>query len=147
MSKQQSRGLRNCNPGNIRRSNFRYVGERPSSTDSEFRQFVSMEYGYRALFRLLRTYDYIHHRRTIRTIIERYAPPSENNTAAYIRRVVERTGFDADRELNTLCHDDMVALAAAISEVENGTMPNMEEVEAGWKLFIEQFKPGASVPR
>ena len=135
MSRLPSRGLRNCNPGNIRRSNFRYVGERESSTDSEFRQFVTIEYGYRALFMLLHTYISRHGCRTIRTIIERYAPPSENNTAAYIRRVAERTGFDADRTLDDRNHDDMVALAAAISEVENGTMPNMKEVEAGWRLY------------
>ena len=51
-----SRGLRNRNPGNIRRSGVRYVGEKVPSGDPEFREFVAVEWGYRAMFVLLYTY-------------------------------------------------------------------------------------------
>ena len=51
-----SRGLRNNNPGNIRRSKVRYRGEVHPSQDPEFRQFSAPEWGYRAIFVLLDTY-------------------------------------------------------------------------------------------
>lgn len=133
-----SRGLRNRNPGNIRRSAFRYVGEVANPTDREFRQFENIAYGYRALFVLLHTYARRHRCHTIRAIINRYAPPSENNTEGYIARVVRLTSIGADEPIDTLCHDTMVALVAAISEVENGTKAVMEDIEAGWRLFGEQ---------
>ena len=41
---KMSRGLRNNNPGNIRLGNFRYKGERATSSDSAFRQFESVEW-------------------------------------------------------------------------------------------------------
>ena len=42
------RGLRNNNPGNIRKNSDVFQGEKTSS-DREFKQFKSMAYGYRAL--------------------------------------------------------------------------------------------------
>ena len=48
-----SRGLDNRNPGNIRRSRVRYRGEVQPSGDADFKQFESMEWGYRAMFVLL----------------------------------------------------------------------------------------------
>ena len=56
MSSRKSRGLRNCNPGNIRHSKVRYRGEKSVSTDSAFKQFESLEAGYRAMFVLLMMY-------------------------------------------------------------------------------------------
>ena len=43
------RGLRNNNPGNIRKNSDVFQGEKTSS-DKEFKQFKSMAYGYRAIF-------------------------------------------------------------------------------------------------
>jgi hypothetical protein len=37
-----SRGLQNCNPGNIRQSKVRYKGEVRPSRDSAFKQFESL---------------------------------------------------------------------------------------------------------
>ena len=54
--KRLSRGYRNYNPGNIRISNTRYKGEVVPSQDTAFKQFQSMEYGYRAMFVLLHYY-------------------------------------------------------------------------------------------
>ena len=49
------RGLRNNNPGNIRRNSDVFQGEKTSS-DKEFKQFKSMAYGYRAIFKILSNY-------------------------------------------------------------------------------------------
>ena len=75
------RGMRNCNPGNIRISSQRFVGEVFSSKESSFKQFRSMEYGLRALMKLLLTYYNFYHLDTVHAIISRYAPSSENDTS------------------------------------------------------------------
>lgn len=131
-----SRGLRNRNPGNIRRSGVRYKGEVRPSTDPQFKQFGSMALGYRAIFVLLDTYRIRYGLDTVRTMISRWAPPSENDTAAYIDAVCRRTGLAPDRPIDTRDRATMVPLAAAISRVENGTDAVAEEVEAGWELFV-----------
>ena len=68
-----SRGLKNCNPGNIRRSRGRYKGEVVPSRDPAFKQFESLAWGYRAIFVLLHTYRTRHGLRTIAEMIARWA--------------------------------------------------------------------------
>ena len=85
-----SRGLDNRNPGNIRRSGVRYRGEVRPSRDADFKQFKSMEWGYRAMFVLLHTYSVRYGCNTLSKMISRYAPPSENDTQAYIRRYLAK---------------------------------------------------------
>lgn len=132
-----SRGLSNCNPGNIRRSASRFQGEVRPSRDPAFKQFSSLAWGYRAIFVLLNTYRRKYGLRTPREMITRWAPPTENHTENYIRAVCERTGFDPDQELDTTCKEDMVPLAAAISWVENGVAADEEALQAGWRLYAE----------
>lgn len=130
-----SRGLRNCNPGNIRRSRVRYKGEVLPSHDKEFKQFCSMAYGYRAMFVLLDSYRSKYGLCTIRQMLNRYAPPSENFTEGYIRFVASRTGIAPDEIVNTSAARDMVPIVAAMSEIENGKAAIISDVEAGWGLF------------
>ena len=82
-----SRGLRNNNPGNIRRSKVKYQGEVSPSRDPEFKEFETMAYGYRAMFVLLDTYRSRYGLTTIRQMLNRYAPPKENFTEGYVRFV------------------------------------------------------------
>lgn len=130
-----SRGLRNCNPGNIRRSRVRYKGEILPSHDKEFKQFCSMAYGYRAMFVLLDSYRSKYGLCTIRQMLNRYAPPSENFTEGYIRFVASRTGIAPNEIVNTRAARDMVPIVAAMSEIENGKAAIISDVEAGWGLF------------
>lgn len=131
-----SRGVRNCNPGNIRCSRVRYKGEVLPSQDREFKQFESMAYGYRAMFVLLDTYRRRYGLTTIRQMINRYAPPTENFTEGYVRFVTQHTGIGADEVVDTRRSNDMIPIVAAMSEIENGVRANFREVEAGWELFI-----------
>lgn len=133
------RGLRNNNPGNIRLSDTRYVGE-TDSTDPDFKQFSSMAYGYRAMFRLLYTYQVRHGLNTLRGMISRYAPESENNTANYIRQVSAWSGIDANTRLTATHRDTMIPLASAMSRFENGRPAVAQEVEQGWDLFIADLQ-------
>ena len=73
------RGIRNNNPGNIRKTNIKWAGEVVPGTDSAFEQFKSMPYGIRAML-----VDIIgKHKRgldTIQELINVWAPPFENCT-------------------------------------------------------------------
>ena len=131
------RGLKNHNPGNIRISSTKYVGEIQPSQDKAFKQFSEMRYGYRAMFVLLYTYQKKHKCNTIRDIISRYAPASENNTAGYISRVSRQAGIGAEAPLSTTNMQAMVPIVAAMSAVENGVAAVMQDVDAGWDLFQE----------
>lgn len=133
-----SRGLRNCNPGNIRHSRSNFLGEVRPSRDAAFKQFESMAYGYRAMFVLLDSYRRRYGLSNIRAMISRWAPPVENHTEAYIRLVAERSGIDDGTTLDTRSERDMIPVVAAMSEVENGVKASMADVEAGWELFISK---------
>ena len=94
-----------------------------------------MEYGYRAMFVLLDSYRSKYGLCTIRQMLNRYAPPSENFTEGYIRFVASRTGIAPDEIVNTRAARDMVPIVAAMSEIENGKAAIISDVEAGWGLF------------
>ena len=132
-----SRGLENNNPGNIRRAKVRYRGEVRPSRDPEFKQFESLAWGYRAIFVLLDTYRRRYGIDTLRGMISRWAPPSENHTEAYIRAVAGDTGIDPDEPLDTRDAATMVPVAASISRVENGAKADRDEIIRGWELFVE----------
>ena len=75
---QLPRGWRNCNPGNIKKSAERFRGE-VDGLDTVFKTFRSMAWGFRALFMILHTYIVKYDLRTIRQIVERWAPSGEKN--------------------------------------------------------------------
>lgn len=105
------------------------------SIDAAFKQFESMPYGYRAMIKLLQNYSKVNKCRTIRTMVSRWAPPSENDTQSYIATVRTLTGMDVDRTVNVDDKATMCSLAAAMSQVENGKRAVMADVEAGWELL------------
>ena len=131
-----SRGLQNCNPGNIRQSKVRYKGEVRPSRDSAFKQFESLAWGYRAIFVLLDTYRIRYGLDTIRGMISRWAPPSENHTETYIRAVADAVGIPDGQPLDTRDRTTMLRMAAAVSRVENGAAADMGEVELGWEPVV-----------
>jgi hypothetical protein len=81
-----TRGFRNNNPGNIRHGS-KWKGLKEVQDDKSFCSFVSVEFGIRAIFKLLDTYSTKYDLNTIENIISRYAPPSENATSNYINTV------------------------------------------------------------
>lgn len=87
------------------------------------------------MFVLLHTYCVRHGCRTLREMISRWAPPSENHTENYIRAVATAAKVSPDQPLDTKSRETMVPIVAAMSAVENGVPARMEEVTAGWELF------------
>lgn len=128
------RGLRNNNPGNIRRSSDVFQGE-IASTDKAFKQFKTMAYGYRAIFCILRTYYRNYHLKTIRQLIGRWAPANENNTESYVSQVSDYSGIPADDLITITDREQMIRIVAAMSRVENGREAVMSDVIAGWELL------------
>ena len=98
-----TRGTRNNNPLNIRRSADRWEGTRSEQTDPSFVQFETMAYGYRAAWKTLESYwNHFHRMRqpfNVTTIIHRWAPPTENDTQNYIRTVLLLTGLGGKENL------------------------------------------------
>jgi hypothetical protein len=138
--KQLPRGLRNCNPGNIRKNNIVYAGEIVPSKDEAFKQFTTMAYGYRAMFVLLYTYQRRYGLDTVAKMIARYAPENENHTTAYIDAVAKRSGVPANGHITATNGDVMIPIVAAMARVEIGEDAKMHDVEEGWKLFIDDFR-------
>lgn len=128
------RGLRNCNPLNIRKSGTEWQGMAEVQKDAAFVTFVSNEYGYRAAFRILHTYMTKYGLTCIGDIVRRWAPEMENDTRAYIRTVSERSGIDAGRKVYWSNKEDMVRIVSAMSFVENGENAVKQEVEEGYRL-------------
>ena len=119
MRKVQPRGIRNNNPLNIRIGNT-WLGERPNPTDPEFEEFVTMEYGLRAAFLILRRYIRRYKKNTISSIVSTWAPSSENNTLKYIDRVSQMTHLSPDDPIDYYDRDTMCKLVAAMAQVECG---------------------------
>ena len=82
-TKKLPRGLRNRNPLNIRKTDQFWQGQ--TGNDGTFCIFLNNAYGYRAAFRILKTYNTKYHIYSVREIIKRWAPESDgNNTRGYI---------------------------------------------------------------
>lgn len=119
-----SRGIRNNNPGNIRKSSINWQGLAKEQTDSDFLIFSSMTYGCRALLKIINTYYTQRNCKTIRSIINRYAPPNENNTEFYITHVSQQCNVSPD-EIIKLTKENHLILAKAIAKHENGSDVNL----------------------
>ena len=129
------RGLRNNNPGNIRINNDLFQGEVRPSKDKSFKEFETMPYGYRAMFKILSSYYKNYKLDTIRKMITRWAPPKENHTEKYIKAVSDYAGIPADDPININDREQMIRIVAGISKVENGVEADMPDVITGWLLL------------
>lgn len=108
-------------------------------TDGQFCQFLNMTWGYRAAARCLRSYYQLFCQQgrawDVENIIGRWAPASENNTEAYIRRVLELMGRDRGQTRLAPPHTkpgrlQLALLVAAMTCVETGCPPDAVPVAA-----------------
>ena len=129
------RGIRNNNPGNLRKSNDPWQGLAPEQTDPDFLQFVAPKWGIRALARTLIAYQDRIGLRSVKSIIYRWAPPTENNTSAYIQSVAKNLGVQPDEPINVHDYKILQPLTLAIITTENGQQPYTHtEIDAGLVL-------------
>ena len=118
MADKLTRGERNNNPGNIRHGD-NWFGLSDTQPDSAFCTFDKVELGIRALAKILLTYrtkgiD------TVKEIVQRWAPPNENDTGAYIASVSKRVGVYPEDVIDVRKYADMYPLVDAIIRHENG---------------------------
>jgi len=117
-----------------------------AQTDRAFVQFKSLEWGWRAAFYLLtRTYYHKYRLYTIRSIISKWAPASENNTEAYIQNVSKLTGIAPDEPLGIPSDQPSrwLMLGAAMAIQENGTSSlDYFAMLRGWALCRQDVGSG-----
>jgi len=96
------------------------------SSDSRFVVFTSPVWGIRALAKVLLTYSRVYPQDTpqdidtVREIINRWAPPVENDTGAYVAAVCKTLGVGPDDVIDVTDEAIMSGLVRAIIRHENG---------------------------
>lgn len=109
------RGVRTNNPLNLSFAN------QPNAigTDGRFAVFQTPEEGVAASVRQLQLYGQ-RGLNTVEQIVGRWAPPSENDTPAYIRAVSQRMNVNPNQEIDLSDPDTMARLVNAMSVQEVG---------------------------
>lgn len=124
---KQSRGIRNNNPGNIdynKNNQWRgQIGIETGAINPRFAKFDTPENGIRALAKLLLNYQRLHKLNTVREIINRWAPPVENVTSAYVAVCARALGVAVDEVVNLSDRRLLKLLTVAIIRHENGSQP------------------------
>jgi hypothetical protein len=110
---------RNNNPTNLEYGEFSRRNGAIGS-DGRFAIFPSEEIGKRAALANLSRPEY--QANTINKVIEKWAPPGENDTAAYQRFVRDQTGLSGDTRLSSLTQPQLERLYEVIKRFE------------GWKV-------------
>jgi len=117
------RGIRNNNPGNIRRSAAVWQGQLAAVEDPSFVQFSTPVFGLRALMRLLLNYHLKYGLDTIDSILNRFAPPHENATDRYAFHVSKMMKRGRSQVLDLTARPTLISFARAIVRHENGAPP------------------------
>ena len=105
-------------------------------TDPTFCIFDEAVMGIRALMSILLTYRFTHNKKNIDSIIRRWAPPSENDTEAYIKFVAKRMEIEPMAMIDNSI-EAYLPLVKSIIQMENGMQPYVDEliVEGMYKAW------------
>ncbi len=111
---------------------------------SGYRKFVSLPYGYRALFIVLKQQYLNKGLNTIAKIFPVYAPASDNNQpSAYIDFVEKQSGINRNKILST--YSDLIPIVEAITKQETGTTPDKQAIIEGYKLINNPIIPPSTI--
>lgn len=128
-----TRGQRNNNPLNIRKGN-NWRGERPLQTDPAFEEFSSILYGLRAGLIILRRYIRQYQCNTVALIITRWAPTSENNTAAYIQYVSTRANIDRSAPIRWTDEHTVCKIVQAMALYESRQYIELDTIRRAYAM-------------
>jgi hypothetical protein len=143
------RGIRNNNPGNLVKTTIKWKGKIPhaNNPDSRFEQFETVALGIRAMAMDVLN-DIKKGKNTLRVLITEYAPPSENDTTAYINSVSKQTGIGPDEKIKTT-PEALAAILRAKIRVENGpkaeTLIDKTDIDEALKLLPGKFTTAVKV--
>ena len=115
----QVRGIRNNNPLNIEKGE-KWDGLANTQPDERFTTFKDTEHGVRAAARILNTYREDYDINTLSGIINRWAPPNENDTKAYTKNVSEWSGVPINKEIIAGNNTTTKSILKAMARQENG---------------------------
>lgn len=133
-------GFKMNNPLNIKLTGDRWRGQVMPSAGDKFAHFEAPEFGIRAAVRLLTNYWGNNGINTLRGLITRWAPPSDNNpTEAYIATVAAKTDMDPDEPYDVGNYAEVLKILRAMTRVELGKPPGeswypLETWEKGLRL-------------
>lgn len=123
LNNHASRGLRNNNPANLKFTSIAWQGKiskaENKDADKTFEQFTALKWGIRAMFKDLIN-DISKGKNTVKKLISEFAPPSENDTASYIKQVCNSIGVAENDKITKVNRTFLVLLARAILKVELG---------------------------
>lgn len=89
-----TRGERNNNPLNIERTNIAWEGMAAEQTDPRFITWIDPKYCFRCASRIIREH-FVTGRNTVLAIVNRWAPPVENDTDSYVDDVCQHMGVQS----------------------------------------------------
>ncbi len=131
------------NPGNIRAEKYPYPGVIYDAT-KPFLSFDTLANGYKAMVVKYKYYYDNYNDKTLKAIINTYAPPSDgNDTDAYVTNVANAIGCDPDADFGDILNnnDTMAAMLKAVTVVEQGdafVTQNSDDIDAAISsLFTE----------
>lgn len=119
-TRNNARGFRNHNPGNLREAS------NTTGKSGGFSTFSNDNDGLSAMARQLMLYG-DRGNNTLNGIIHTYAPRKENDTRAYVDSVSGNTGFGAQERINLHDPETLKYIMAAMIKHENGAQPYTEE--------------------
>lgn len=124
---------RNNNPLNLRLTSDVWKGQIGSSNG--FVSFKDIAHGYRAGFKNIIS-QIKKGNNTLQSLINVWAPTSDgNNPINYAKFVSEKTGIGINDRLDPTNKDQMIKLAAAMTNMESGHPANISDIESGWNLL------------
>lgn len=116
----EPRGIRNNNPLNLEASPFTQSQPGYAGSDGRFGKFDTQANGMAAADKLLESYG-SRGINTVDGVINRWAPPSDNNpTSAYALKVAQVLGTTPDAAINLSDQATRRKIAAAMAQFENG---------------------------
>lgn len=136
MTSPTPRGIRNNNPGNIRKTTDRWQGLADAQPDDEFFSFKSPAWGIRAMARILLRYQDHYELATLEEIIRRWTPPVGHgpkgpytqDTDGAIRNIESFSGIGRFDVLNLHDYRDLEPLVRGIIYQENSKQPYPQSV-------------------
>lgn len=94
-----------------------------------------MTYGLRAGLIIIRKYMLRYNLHSIHAIVSRWAPPSENDTNAYVKSVSSMMKMHALQTFDFSDRGRIVALVSAMCKVETGITIDHKLIESAYDLL------------
>jgi len=119
-----ARGLRNNNPGNVELTTpatawVGWVGA-AEQTDRRYVQMRTMAAGVRMALTVFRNYQKHYGLKNVAELVARWAPATENDTAAYVADVAARVGIAPGFPIDLRNRDTAFDFLRAVFRHENG---------------------------